>query len=139
MGAGTAGGALVAVAEPAAVNGIVAAASALVGVVIGGVIAGMAILTAGLDTAFLRKLNQLPAEAEGYLAPFLATTAISIVAVVSLLVWGAVATVNNVVSGVVGGVSGGLVLWSLSSLIPALGTMVFFVGLRQDSTGGPSH
>lgn len=132
LGAG--GGVILAIREPGAVGDIVTAASALAGVVIGGVLAGMAILTSGLDSAFLKKLTGIDIKAEQYLAPFLATSMISILAVVFLFVWAAVDNAHNALAGVVGGVSGALVLWAIASLVPALGTLVHFIGLRQDSS-----
>lgn len=133
---GATGGALVATREPGVTNDVVAAASALAGVVIGGVLAGMAILTSGLDTEFLSKLGKSNVQAQMYLSPFLRTSIVSILAEASLFVWAAVASGGPTIMAVFGGLSGALVLWSISTLVPALGTLVYFVGLRQDGAGG---
>jgi hypothetical protein len=135
---GGVGGGLVGYGRPRDVSDIVAITAALVGIVVGGVVAGMAILAAGLDTPFLVKLNKLGIESERYLSPFLGTTAIGIAAIIASVSWVALADVGNCfVRTALGAGSGGLTLWALGSLVPALGTLVQFVGLRQESTESP--
>jgi len=134
---GGVGGGWVGYDRPTEVSQVVAITAALVGIVVGGVVAGMAILAAGLDTSFLVKLNSLGIKSERYLTPFLGTTAIGIVAIVVSASWVVLAGVNNSLTVTAFGAgSGALTLWALASLIPALGTLVQFVGLRQESTGG---
>lgn len=133
---GSGGDCWVALAAADKAKDLIAIGAALVGVVIGGVIAGMAIQAAGLDTEFLRKLNKLDIATERYLTPFLSTTLIGVLAVAMLIVWGAVAQIQpRWIPGIAGAAAGGLALWSLASLIPALGTLVQFVGLRQEAIG----
>ncbi|MYW96073.1 hypothetical protein [Amycolatopsis rubida] len=133
---GGGGGCWIALGASDKAKDVVAIGAALAGVVIGGVIAGMAIQAAGLDTEFLRKLNKLGIATERYLTPFLSTTLIGVLAVAMLIVWGAMAQIQPAwIAGIAGTTAGGLALWSLASLIPALGTLVQFVGLRQESIG----
>ncbi len=57
-------------------------------------------------------------------------------AVALLITWGAVAQIRPPwIAGITGTAAGGLALWSLASLIPALGTLIQFVGLRQEAIG----
>lgn len=68
----------------------IAVAAALVGVVVGAVVAGMAIQTAGFDRSFLRELAAINRDPAHYLSPFLATAVIDISALLMLLAWAAV-------------------------------------------------
>lgn len=142
---GAGGGAWLAVAKAAAAPAAIAVAAGLVGVVIGAVVAGMAIQTASFSTTFVRNLDatKLPKEQKDlvrYLSPFLFTAATGICAGLSLMVWVAVPpTAPSPWRGLCGAASGLLSFETFASLIPALSTLIQFVQLLQASARAADH
>jgi len=133
------------VARHGRINEVVAVAATVSGAIVGAVIAGMAIQTAAFDRTFLLLLKEIslrdstintgPAR---YLSPFLTTAGIGVAALVCLLAWAALPEDSHVVMrAVFGSLSGGLTLWSMASLIPALGTLIQFVALLNAAAGDP--
>src|SRR5215216_4374199 len=69
--AGLVGGVLAEVKSITVLPLLIAVAAGLVGVIIGAVIAGVAVLAAFMDQSFLRKLKAINREPVRYLAPFI--------------------------------------------------------------------
>ena len=136
---GAGGGAWLAVAEPQATATAIPVAGGLVGVIIGAVIAGVALQAASFDQTFLRMLDatQLSPDKKDvvrYISPFLFTATVGISAGISLMVWAAVSpTAPGVWRAIFGGTAGLLSLEAFASLIPALSTLVQFIRLLQAS------
>jgi NAD/NADP transhydrogenase beta subunit len=78
--AGLVGGVLAEVKSITALPLLIAVAAGLVGVIIGAVIAGVAVLAAFMDQSFLRKLKAINREPVRYLAPFIFTAVIGVIA-----------------------------------------------------------
>jgi hypothetical protein len=136
--AGAGGAAAMAVIAPAALLRGVAVAAGLVGVIIGSVIASVAVQTAFMDQSFLRKLRAINRKPVRYLAPFLFTASISVFAMLGLIVLSTLSDKSNVVLlGAVGSLTGLFTVWAVASLIYCLDTLVQFVGLKMDAVDVP--
>jgi hypothetical protein len=139
LGIAGAGGAVgMALVAPAALLRGVPVAAGLIGVIIGAVIASVAVQTAFMDQAFLRKLKAIRREPVRYLAPFLFTAVISIFAMLGLIVLSTLSDKSDLVLlSVVGGLTGLFLIWAVASLLYCLATLVQFVGLKMDAVDVP--
>jgi len=127
-------------AKPGAYDATIAIAAGLVGVVIGAVIAGVAVLGAFMDQEFLRKLRAINEDPAKYLAPFIFTALIGVAAGLCLLLLAALPkSVPDWAFGIVGGLGGFFTVWTLVSLAPALRLLVNFVGLKSDASAVPDQ
>ena len=136
--AGGVGGVILALNAPDGLFRAVDVAAQALSVVVGSVIAGVAIQAAFFDQAFLRKLRAINRDPVRYLAPFLFTAVIGVGALLSLM---ALATLGpeapRVALGPLGGLVGFLTVWALASLLPCLATLVQFIGLKMDALDVP--
>lgn len=136
--AGCIGGLVLGLKYPAQLLGAVSVAAGVVGVVIGAVIAGVAIQSAFLDQSFLRKLRAIKKDPVDYLTPFLFTTVIGVFALLSLLVLSVTTpTANTAALATLGAIAGLFSSWAVASLLPGMATLIQFVGLRQDAIDVP--
>jgi hypothetical protein len=136
--AGGVGGTVVAVKSIDALPLLISMAAGLVGVIIGAVIAGVAVLAAFMDQVFLRKLKAINREPVRYLAPFIFTAVIGVIASFAVLVAAAIpSAAPGWVRGIAGGLAGFFVTWTIASLLPDLKILVDFVGLKMDATEVP--
>ena len=136
--AGGIGGLVLGLKYPAQLLGAVSVAAGVVGVVIGAVIAGVAIQSAFLDQSFLRKLRAIKKDPVDYLTPFLFTTVIGVFALLSLLVLSVTTpTANTAALATLGAIAGLFSSWAVASLLPGMATLIQFVGLRQDAIDVP--
>ena len=136
--AGGAGAVTAAIVAPAALLGTLGVASQVMGVVVGAVIAGVSIQAAFFDQSFLRKLRAIGRDPVVYLAPFLFTAVLGVVAMIGMLVLATLtATTRPPVLPVVGGITGFLTVWALASVLPCLATLVQFIGLKMDALDVP--
>ncbi|MDS1114242.1 hypothetical protein RD149_10720 [Gordonia westfalica] len=111
---------------------------AAVGVIIGAVIAGVSIQSVFLDQPFLRKLRAIGRDPVDYLSPFLFTATIGVFALFGLIALTLTTpTAPEWFVAPLGGYVGLLTLWSIASLLPGLGTLIQFIGLRQDALDIP--
>lgn len=131
---GLAAGITLALVAPASLLGATAAATSIIGVIVGAVIAGVSILAAFFDQAFLRKLRAINRDPVRYLAPFLFTTVLGVLSMLGLIALGAMtATTTPAVLATVGGVTLGLTVWAVASLLPLMATLVQFIRLKVDA------
>jgi hypothetical protein len=139
LGVGGAGGAVaMAFITPSALLRGVPVAAGLIGVIIGAVIASVAIQTAFMDQAFLRKLKAIGYEPVSLMAPFLFTAVISIFSMLGLIVLSTLSDKSNLVLlSIVGGLVGLFLIWAVASLLYCLATLVQFVGLKMDAVDVP--
>jgi hypothetical protein len=122
----------------AKLNDVLPLATGLIGVVIGAVLAGVAVLAAFLNQPFLRKLRAINREPTRYLRPFLFTAFLGVIAaLLSMLVAGLPATAPVWLSATLGGLDGMAIAWTITSVIPGLGMLVEFVGLQFDASDVP--
>lgn len=136
--AGGVGALVLALNAPEQILGAVSVAAGVVGVVIGAVIAGVAIQVAFLDQSFLRKLRAIHRDPIDYLAPFLFTVVIGVFAMLGLLVLATLSPSTPIaVIASVGTFVGFFSTWTVASLLPGMATLVQFVGLRQDALDAP--
>lgn len=136
--AGGVGGLVLGLKHPVQLVGAVSVTAGVVGVVIGAVIAGVAIQSAFLDQSFLRKLRAINRDPVTYLTPFLFTTVIGVFALLGLLVLSTVSvTAPTPVLATLGALVGLFSCWAVASLLPGMATLVQFVGLRQDAIDVP--
>lgn len=135
---GGVGAGLLAFYAPDKLDGVIVVAASLVGVVIGAVLAGVAIMSAFLDQAFLRKLKAIGREPVRYIEPFLFTAWLGIMSAFSLLVF--VALPNATPQWLfiaLAGLSGLLSTWTLGSVVWDLDMLVQFLGLQVDAADIP--
>jgi hypothetical protein len=105
---------------------------------VGAVVAGAAILAAFLDQTFLRKLRQINREPVRYLSPFLFTAVLGILAGLFLLVVRVLPrSTPDWIFVTLSGLSGFLVVWTLTSVIRNLNMLVQFIGLQFDASDVP--
>lgn len=135
---GAGGGLYLGINHPTQLIGAVSVAAGVVGVIIGAVIAGVAVQAAFMDQSFLRKLRAIGRDPVDYLSPFLFTTVTGVFALLLLLILSAMTPTANVASlAIVGTLVGWLSSWTVASLLPGMATLVQFVGLRQDAIDIP--
>lgn len=135
---GGAAGIALAIMNPAALLRATGIMTALIGVVIGAVIASVSIQVALFDQAFLRKLRAIGREPTRYMAPFLFTVVLGVGAMVALLVLGSMTVdTHPVVLALAGAGAGLLSVWTIVSPLPLLDTLVQFIGLKMDALDVP--
>lgn len=134
--AGAAGGLVLALRAPERVSGILPMSQGLVGVVLGAVVAGVSIQVAFFDASFLRKLRAIHRDPIQYLAPFLFTVVLGVVAMLWLLVVAALTPTGPVFVTMVT-IGSLMTVWTIASLLPGLDTLVQFVGLKMDALDVP--
>jgi hypothetical protein len=128
------GAAAVAVIAPDAIIRSVAVASGLVGVIIGAVIAGVAVQAAFMDQTFLQKIRAIGRDPVRYLAPFMFTAVIGIFAMFGLILLSALSAKSpQVLLGISAGATGFFAVWTIASLLYCLTTLVQFMGLKMDA------
>lgn len=130
---GAAGGAWLGHDDDLPVEPVLGVAASMIGVIIGAVFAVLAMITRACDTAFLRKAKKariLPVT--DYLWPFFTIVAMGVMATSSLLVLAAVSEeAPKGIRTTAGAVAGFFVLWTLASLLPALGVLIVFTRLVE--------
>ncbi|MFC7529114.1 hypothetical protein [Actinoplanes sp. GCM10030250] len=132
------GGLATALITPAAMIRTVPIAASLVGVVVGAVIAGIAVQTAFMDQAFLRKIKAIGRDPARYIAPFLFTAFVGIIAMLSMLVLSAMsAKTLQPILAIACFISSFLTVWTMGSLLQALSTLVQFIHLKVDALDVP--
>jgi hypothetical protein len=138
--AGGVGGLILAIRAPDAVLRSVPVAAGLLGVIVGAVIAGVAILTAFMDQTFLRKLAAIDRNPVRYLGPFLFTAVLGVFAMIFLIVLSTMSSDSpDVLLAIFGLVAGFLSIWAIASLLPCLSMLVEFMGLKTDALGVPDE
>lgn len=132
---GGGGGIWLAIKHPSVLGYEVILVATVVGVVLGAVIAGVAILAAFLDQEFLRKLRAIGREPVRYVAPLLFTAFLGVVASLFLVVLGGVPpSAPTAVRATAAGLAGFTATWTLASVIPNLRMLVQFIGLQFDAS-----
>src|SRR6266699_6689964 len=125
------GAAALAVVTPDAALRCVAVASGLTGAIIAAIIAGLAVQAAFMDQAFLRRIQAIGREPVYYLAPLLFTAVIAVFAMLGLIVLSALSPKSGaVLLGIVTGITGFFTVWTVTSLLYCLATLVQFMGLK---------
>jgi len=121
-----------------ALGRLIPIAATVIGIVIGAVLAGIAILASYMDQQFLRKLREIGREPVRYLRPFLFTALLGVSS--SLLLLALAVLPNHVDAWVlasVGGLTGTAVWWTIASVIADLDVLVQFIGLQFDASNVP--
>ncbi len=125
-------GVWLALTHPESLDRAVTFAGSLVGVVIGAVVAGAAILGAFLDQSFLRKLRAIDKEPVRYFAPLLFTATLGVVAGFLLLALAVTpSTAPTWILATTAGLAGLAAGWTLASLIYDLDVLVQFLQLQD--------
>jgi cytochrome bd-type quinol oxidase subunit 2 len=137
---GLAGSLWLAFANPESLHRAAPAAIGIVGVVIGAVIAGMAVVASFMDTTFLRKIHLINERAKRYVAPFAATAAIGVCAGLSLIVFVALPeSAPHWFFRTMAGISGFFTFWTIASVWPLLSLALDFVELKSDAAKVPDE
>lgn len=131
--AGGVGGLVLALLAPERIGDLILLAGAVVGVVIGAVIAGVAVLTAFFDQSFLRKLGASGHEPVRFMRPFLFTATVGVVALLFLFVLAALPNKPTGVYAPMAALAGLCCVWTLVSVLPGLDMLVQFVGLQHEA------
>ena len=136
--AGGAGSLATAILTPAAVIRATPVAAGLVGVVVGAVVAGIAVQTAFMDQSFLRKIRAIGRDPTRYIAPFLFTATVGVFSMMSLLAMGTMSAKSpQIVLTTLSFIAGFLTVWTMSSLLQGLSTLVQFIHLKTDALDVP--
>jgi hypothetical protein len=131
---GAAGATWLAVNDPKTLSNALPNAVVLVGVVIGAVIAGTALVASFMNPSFLRKMRAISVDPVKYLAPFLLTGVVGTAAAIAAIVLSALP--SGAPSGlryVLAGLTGFSVFYALASTAPNLTTLVRFIRLQSDA------
>ncbi|OIQ85134.1 hypothetical protein GALL_330280 [mine drainage metagenome] len=135
---GACAGVVLAIVAPARLIASVGILTGLVGVIIGAVIASVSIQVALFDQTFLRKLRAIGREPTRYMAPFLFTVVLGVVAMIGLIVLGSMTvTTPTAVLALVGGATGLFSVWTIVSPLPLLDSLVQFIQLKMDALDVP--
>ncbi|GAA3807021.1 hypothetical protein ACFS5L_42525 [Streptomyces phyllanthi] len=112
-------------------------AVSMVGVIIGSVFAILAMITRACDNTFLRKARKariLPIT--NYLWPFFTVIAMGVLSTIFLLVVAGVPEdAPSAIRMMAGAAAGFCVIWTLASLLPALGALIVFTRLIEKTSG----
>ncbi|MER7586912.1 hypothetical protein ABTW72_05170 [Micromonospora sp. NPDC127501] len=112
----------------------------VVGVIVGAVVAGISFQAAFMDQAFLRKIRAIGMDPVYFLAPFLFTAVLGVVAMLGLIVLAALSPkAPEVAIAVVSTPTALITTWSIASLVPGMATLVQFVGLKMDALDVPDE
>jgi hypothetical protein len=134
---GAAGGAWIGHDDDLPMEPVLGVAASMIGVIIGAVLASLAMITRACDTSFLRKASKagiLPIT--DYLWQFFTVIAMGILSIVSLLLVAAVSEeAPTELRVAAGALAGFFVLWTLTSLLPALGALIVFTRLIEKTAG----
>jgi hypothetical protein len=134
---GGGGSVWLAVEAPERLSIVIPIAATVVGIVMGAVIAAVAILAAFLDQTFLRKLRAIGREPVRYVRPFLFTSTLGLVAMMLLLVLSVLPLKPVWLVASASGLAGTLVFWMLASVLPNLDVLVQFIALQFDASDVP--
>ena len=136
---GLGGGIWIGLEHPDRLNDLSGTLASVVGVVVGAVVAGIAVQTAFLDQSFLRKLQAIGRDPVRYLVPFIFTATLGVFAMLSLIVVGALIRETSAewLAAGLGGAAGLFAFWTVASLLPGMATLIQFVGLRTDALDVP--
>lgn len=136
--AGAVGAIYLSLHDPKMIGALVPVAMGIVGVVIGAVIAGMAVVAAFMDGIFLRKLHKIGKGARRYVTPFAITAALGVLAALILLVARVTVAMGpewlRVGSAGFAGLFG---VWTIASVLPLLSLAIDFVDLKNDASKVP--
>lgn len=134
---GAAGGAWLGHDDDLPIEEALGVAVSMVGVIIGSVFAILAMITRACDNTFLRKARKagiLPIT--NYLWPFFTVIAMGILSIIALLVVAGVPEGAPVALRMMAAAAAGFfVLWTLASLLPALGVLIVFTRLIEKTSG----
>jgi hypothetical protein len=133
------GSAALAVVTPSAILRCVGITSGLVGVVIGAVLAGIAVQAAFMDQEFLRQIRAIGKNPVRYLSPLIFTAVTGIFSMLGLIALSALSVKSEIILlGILSGVTGFFTVWTVVSLLYCLSTLVQFTGLKMDALGDDS-
>lgn len=112
----------------------------LAGVTVTAVVASLALMAAFMSPKFLRNLAAIGREPTRYIAPFLATVILGIVAALVGLTLAALSPTAPVGwIGVIGALAALFTVWAMVSLVRGLRTLVQFVQLQAKSAAVPDE
>lgn len=112
----------------------------LAGVTVTAVVASLALMAAFMSPKFLRNLAAIGREPTRYIAPFLATVMLGIVAALVGLALAALSpTAPAGWLGVIGALAAFFTVWAVASLVRGLSTLVQFVQLQAESAAVPDE
>ncbi|BDD82215.1 hypothetical protein TPB0596_19780 [Tsukamurella pulmonis] len=135
---GLAGGIWAGLMSPARLISAAPVVGTVVGVVLGAVVAGISVQSAFLDQSFLRKIRAIKSDPVDYILPFIFTASIGVIALAGSVILAAMSKDDwRPLLAVIGGVVGLFSFWSIASILPGLGTLIQFIGLRQDALDIP--
>ncbi|MFI0265868.1 hypothetical protein [Streptomyces luteogriseus] len=130
---GAVGGGLIAYNRYRHIGSPVPVAASLTGLVIGALIAGMAIMARCHDPAFLKTLDRHGGSpASKYFSPFITTATVGVVAILAIISYTLLPVgASPVCRAAVGAAAGGLTLLTLAGLTGALGTLITYLDVYE--------
>ncbi|MFJ8939995.1 hypothetical protein ACIRL0_30485 [Streptomyces sp. NPDC102365] len=135
---GAAGGAWLGHERPSEAYAAARVAAPLVSVIIGAVVAALAMITRALDTSFLKKSKAAGiTPMSQYFSPFFNIVALGILSGISLILLAATSSCETNFRTAFGAAAGFFTLWTLAGLLPALGTLIQFTHLLESTAGIP--
>lgn len=112
----------------------------IVGVVLGAIIGAVAIVSAFMDSEFIRKIHAIDREPVFFLRPFIFTAALSTMSLI-LLVSTLFLPENapRLITVPLTFLSTATAGWTLGAIFPLLGTLVAFLDLKSEAAKVPDH
>lgn len=133
-----AAGVYAALDAPEVLSGVASTTAQTFGVIVGLALAAVAVQSAFMNQAFLRKTKAIGRDPVRYLEPMLFTVTLGVFGIVAVIVLAALSpTAPAAVLAVVSGISGLFVAWTLGSLLYNLSTLISFVRLQADAADVP--
>jgi hypothetical protein len=136
IGAGA--GVYAALDAPEVLSSVAGTTAQMFGVIVGLALAAVAVQSAFMNQAFLRKTKAIGRDPVRYLEPMLFTVALGVFGIVAVIVLSALSpTAPPAVLAVIAGLSGLFVAWTLGSMLYNLSSLISFVRLQADAADIP--
>lgn len=137
--AGGAGGAWLEYSKSAHIDSVTRVAASMIGIIIGAIVGGLAMMTRALDTQLLKKLQRIgETPVAKFFSPFLTVIFVGVLAGIFLLLISALPEcLPTGLRTTIGAATGFLTLLTLSGLLPALGSLIAYVDLLEDAARVP--
>lgn len=137
--AGAAGGAWLEHNNSAQIDSVTRVAASMIGIIIGAIVGGLAMMTRALDTQLLRKLKEIgQTPVAKFFSPFLTVILFGVLAGILLLALsGASSCMDTTWKTILGGAAGFFTLCTLAGLLPALGSLISYVALLEEAAQVP--
>jgi hypothetical protein len=106
----------------------------MIGVIIGAIVGGLAMMTRSFDTQLLKKLRRIGVKPTEFFGPFLSVIFLGVLSGIFLLaISGLPACMATGWRTFLGAVAGILTLATLAALLPAMGSLIAYVDFLEEA------